>query len=291
MGHPIEDKLKSNTQRTNLPPSFSFNQSNLQDYVDCQRRFHLRYVEQLDWPAVEIEPVMEYERHQQEGLLFHRLVQQHLLGLPDEKIARLANTPNLNRWWESFLQHGPFNSNCSQYIELTLSAPICVHRLTAKYDLVITRPDAQGDRVIIYDWKTYHKRPQAERLAARVQTQIYRSLLVKAGTYLTGGNPVNPDQVEMIYWFTNFPDEPLCFPYNTNQYELDWDVLKKLVTEIMSAQDFPPTSNDRNCRFCLYRSYCNRGIVAGTWDNTDDVLESVETGFDINFEQIAELEF
>ena len=78
-----------------LRQPFSFSQSCLQDYADCPRRFRLRYVDQLTWPAVESEPVAENEHRQQEGQIFHRLVQQHLLGLPTENLARLANTPNL----------------------------------------------------------------------------------------------------------------------------------------------------------------------------------------------------
>jgi hypothetical protein len=39
-----------------LPYSFHFTQSSLQDYLDCPRRFQLRYVLDQPWPAVESEP-------------------------------------------------------------------------------------------------------------------------------------------------------------------------------------------------------------------------------------------
>ena len=78
--------------KSELPASFNFSQSSLQDYFDCPRRFQLRYIEHLIWPAVETEPVLENERRQQEGQLFHRMVQQHLVGLPVEKLTRLANS-------------------------------------------------------------------------------------------------------------------------------------------------------------------------------------------------------
>ena len=86
-----------------LPSGFTFSQSSLQDYSDCPRRFQLRYIEQLLWPAVETEPVLENERRQQEGQHFHRMVQQHLIGLPAETLARLANSPTLSRWWGNYL--------------------------------------------------------------------------------------------------------------------------------------------------------------------------------------------
>ena len=45
-----------------LPPGFQFSQRSLQDYVDCRRRFELRYLQNLAWPAVEAEPHLEQEK-------------------------------------------------------------------------------------------------------------------------------------------------------------------------------------------------------------------------------------
>ena len=71
-----DDLLKSPPgMKSELPPTFTFSQSSLQDYFDCPRRFQLRYIEQVAWPAVETEPMLENERRQQAGLHFHRLVQ------------------------------------------------------------------------------------------------------------------------------------------------------------------------------------------------------------------------
>ena len=66
-----------------LPEDFQFSQRSLQDYTDCQRRFQLRYLEQLAWPAVESEPLSDHERQMQAGAAFHRLVQRFLVGIPD----------------------------------------------------------------------------------------------------------------------------------------------------------------------------------------------------------------
>ena len=80
----------------------TLSQSSLQDYMDCARRFKLRYLDRLSYPAAETEPTLENEKHQQEGEYFHRLIQQHLIGIPVEQIAKFANTPNIQRWWENF---------------------------------------------------------------------------------------------------------------------------------------------------------------------------------------------
>src|SRR5215208_7169600 len=81
----------------------TLSQSSLQDYVDCAQRFKLRYLDRLAYPAIEAEPALENEKHQQEGEYFHRLVQQHLIGIPAEQVGKLANTDNLQRWWENYL--------------------------------------------------------------------------------------------------------------------------------------------------------------------------------------------
>jgi hypothetical protein len=55
-----------------INPEFQFSQSSLQDYVECSRRFELRYIERLRWPALQSEPVLEQERHMQQGQRFHQ---------------------------------------------------------------------------------------------------------------------------------------------------------------------------------------------------------------------------
>lgn len=262
-----------------------FSQSSLQDYVDCPRRFQLRYLEQLAWPAVETEPALETERRQREGQLFHRLAQQYLLGLPAEKLARMANTPNLRRWWENFIQY-PFGLNdYTRTTEQVLSAPLGEQRLIAKYDLVAVSPSGKA---LIFDWKTYHKRPRDEWMAARLQTRVYRALLVQAGAHLNQGQPFAPERIEMVYWYADYPAEPARFPYNMVQFKRDWDFLEKLAAEISTTPEFPLSDDVKQCSFCPYRSYCDRGAAAGTWEQAEAEIEAT---FDLNFEQIAEIEF
>src|SRR5512144_1523168 len=130
----------------------TLSQSSLQDYMDCAHRFKLRYLDRLSYPAAETEPTLENEKHQQEGEYFHRLLQQYLIGIPAEQITKFANTPNLQKWWESF-QNSKELANLRDlsglYPEITLSAPLGKYRLLAKYDLIALR---EG-KAVIYDWK------------------------------------------------------------------------------------------------------------------------------------------
>jgi CRISPR/Cas system-associated exonuclease Cas4 (RecB family) len=269
-------------------PLSILSQSSLQDYMDCARRFKLRYLDRLSYPAVETEPALENEKHLQEGEYFHRLVQQHLIGIPADQVAKLANRPNLQRWWENFQSFSQTNlaslTNCLP--EVTLSAPLGSYRLLAKYDLIAI----ENDKVLIYDWKTYRKRPRNEWLSARMQTRVYRALLVKAGAHLNDGKPFEPEQIEMIYWFADFPAEPAHLPYTSAQFQRDWDMLQKLSEEIASASDYPLTDDLQKCAYCTYRSYCERGVRAGDLDQAEAEMEA-DSLFDVDFEQIGEIAF
>ena len=278
----------------------TLSQSSLQDYVDCARRFQLRYIERLSYPAVESEPALENEKHLQEGEYFHRLVQQYLVGIPAEQVGKLANTPNLQRWWENFLNDedlrglapphsasGMLREDLGGLLpEATLSAPLGNYRLVAKYDLIAIA----NDKATIYDWKTYRRRPRDQWLSARTQTRFYRALLVHAGAHLNNGQPFQPEQVEMVYWFSDFPDDPARFPYTSAQYKRDWDTLVKLADEIHDASTYPLTDDRAKCSYCPYRSYCDRGVRAGDLDQIEAEMEAQEL-FDVNFEQIGEIEF
>ncbi len=272
---------------TALPTPFTFSQSSLQDYFDCPRRFELRYIEKLDWPAEEAEPALENERRMADGNFFHRLAQQFLLGLPANKLARLATSPDLSRWWNNFAQTFSSPSDLgSLHPEIVLSAPIGNHHLLAKFDLIAVR-DGQA---AIYDWKTYHKRPKDEWMAIRMQTRVYRYLLARAGAHLNGGSSLSPASIQMIYWYADYPSEPATFRYDEAQFKRDEAAIEKLVGEIEALEKFELTNDEGKCRYCPYRSYCNRGKTAGDWREAEAESEAYES-FEINFEQIAEIAF
>src|SRR5512135_3226477 len=131
---------------------FEFSQSSLQDFSDCRRRFQLRYIQRVSWPAVQAEPAREFERHIQRGDRFHRLVQQYLLGVPEGRLARMAEADedeNLQRWWQNFLDTIPaeLSGDAQRHVEAALQMPLNGFRLVAKYDLVLLRSDG---RAVIY---------------------------------------------------------------------------------------------------------------------------------------------
>jgi hypothetical protein len=291
-----------------LPDGFTFSQVSLQDFVDCRRRFELRYLMHVQWPAAESEPIEEQERRMQRGGDFHRLVQQHLLGIPEDKLSASISDPPLRQWWEHYLAFRPIEQAGASrayevYPEVTLMTALRGYRLMAKYDVIVV---PERGRILIFDWKTSKHRYESDRAEKRLQTRVYRSVIVRSGARLVDSDVVSPDEVTMIYWFAPHPNAPIRLPYSRLAYERDLDYLRDLVAQIETATEvdtgpdtqtdaFPKTENTFLCRYCPYRSYCGRGSEAGDIDEQDMVLELEETerpsNFDFDFDQIAEVEF
>jgi hypothetical protein len=282
-----------------IPSEFQFSQASLQDYTECRRRFYLRYLLRLAWPAVQVEPAAENERYWQQGRRFHRMIQQALLGVPAEKLAPMAGGADLSRWWENFLAarqrlpelEGLRSGSSHAYVEAALSGRVCDHALLGVYDLVLVGLDGTA---VIFDWKTGRQSPQRASLAARLQTRIYPYLLVQAGAHLNQGQPFRPEAVQMIYWFAEHPGQPVRFPYSPEQFQADEDYLCGLIAEIerLSEDEFTLTDQVERCRFCVYRSLCDRGVSAGLLTETSEETEAaLEESLDFDFEQIGEIGF
>ena len=277
-----------------LPDDFVFTQSNLQDYLDCPYRFYLRHIRHTRWPALVVDDAAAFEERGQIGARFHRLLQQYLLEVPETRLTDLAAAdPSLDilNWWQDFLINVPPWLDGTRWVEATLHAQLAGFHLAAKYDLVLAQPP---DGLVIFDWKTSKKRPRKEWLLNRVQTRIYRFILCKSGSALLKNATVEPEQITMQYWYAAFPTAPISLPYDARAYEKDQAFFTRLVNEISSrkADSFFRTEETRHCRFCVYRSHCDRGTQAGDLAAFEDEELENETDLqDLDFEAIEEIEF
>ncbi len=277
-----------------LPADFTFSQSNLQDYRDCPYRFYLRYILQTRWPALVVEDALKFEQRGQSGARFHRLVQQWLLGVPEDRLDALATSdpdPDLAQWWENFLEVIPPLLDGERFVEATLATTLAGHRALAKYDLILVQPDG---RLIIYDWKTSQKKPRQDWLEDRVQTRLYRFILTNSGGVLTNREMVTPEQIEMRYWFAPNRTAPITLTYDSDQFEQDREYFTDLINEIKDkpADSFFRTADEARCRFCIYRAHCDRGALGGDLEDFEDSDRQVEGIEDLpDFDQISEIEF
>jgi hypothetical protein len=121
-----------------------------------------------------------------------------------------------------------------------------------------------------------------------LQSRVYPFVLAQAGACLNDGRAVDPDQMEMHYWLAEHPAQPERFAYSLQAYDLDAARLERLVTRIAGRIDdgasrgapdepWPLTFNVRRCLYCVYRSLCRRGVVAGSIEEYPEDAETEDT--------------
>lgn len=273
-----------------MKTKLQFSQNSLQDYIDCPRRFQLRYIQKIAWPALESQPVLEQERLMRQGARFHELIYQHQSRLPVDCLEQTIIDPELETWWQSYLNCARLDLPACRYPEFNLQTELAGHRLVARFDLLAVEP---LQRMMIVDWKTARKRPLRAVLENRLQTRLYPFMVVEAGACLNNRRPVLPGMVEMVYWFPLHPDRPERFCYTPEQYQLDRSVLVGLIQEITSLGDrpFEMAREEKSCRFCVYRSLCERGTCAGDLADRENEPEGEADLTNFDFFSSAEVSF
>jgi hypothetical protein len=273
-----------------LPDAFKFSQSNLQDYVDCARRFQLRYVESQAWPGVQAEPLLEHERHLERGAEFHRLVERHQLGVDTSLLSASISDPDLLGWWRAYLGFEVLHQlDGKRYPEYTLSARVGDAVIVATFDLLVI-----GERVVIFDWKTYSRRPAFQWFESRLQTRVYPFVVCSSGF----GGGLSPEQVSMVYWLSGVPEEPVIIEYDSRRFEADRRYLEALVSGVGarlsdSEKIWSLTADVARCNFCEFRSLCGRGASAGVLDDASNMNDNIALsgGLSLGLFDVEELGF
>jgi len=205
------------------------------------------------------------------GQRFHRLVERYYLGIPIEP-TRIDLA--LRGWWEAFAANPVPNLPTGKHMpEITVSAPIHGQRMTATFDLLAYDPG--GDTVIV-DWKTTRRRSARSWLDTRLQTIVYPLLLMETSQRLLGYT-LKPEQVRLVYWFANAPQDVEVFQYSAARRDQDHRVLAALLDQVLTTDTdpWPLTANVQHCRLCQYRSLCNRGVEAGSFESIDSDEASI----------------
>ena len=247
-----------------IDPDFIFSANNLQDHEDCPRRFELRYLLKRDWPAEESEPVLEWEHELELGTRFHQLVYQYLSGLPEEALLASINDADVESWFRNFLAFYGRQEFSQIFPEFRVRVPLGDYQAVAVYDLLALTPDM---RLVILDWKTSRKIPRREWISGRMQTVLYPlAALESAGNFLLDGS-ISAESIEMTYvYMRHNADNTLSFSYDASRHAANRANLERLVSEIAALElgAFPLTEEKRRCKFCVYRSLCERGQNAGS---------------------------
>jgi hypothetical protein len=269
-----------------LPDYFRFSQNNLQDFVDCPRRFELKYILKQSWPAIVSEPILKFELHQQLGRQFHTLVQRHLAGIPMGVLEETLTDPYLERWWKNYLNFISLFKENKKLAEMPSSIPFDQFHLMAKYDCLIFGTDK---KITIIDWKTTQFRTQSLILKKKLQSMVYPFLFHEAHK-----KEYSAEHIELIYWFPEFPDEPERLNYSVEQHVKNSQYLHQLINDAANLKpgEFRLTANEKLCKYCVFRSLCNRGIQAGAGLSVDsDSADSLSELADLDFNAVEEIRF
>ncbi len=270
----------------------TYSQHSLQDYIECPLRYKLRYLDEMAWPAARTDDQLQNEHHTQQGVEFHRLVQQFIVGIPVDILQASIRDPLVLEWWQAFMsarQAFPVSideqAGRIRMAEHTITGQLAGQHLVAKVDLLVVQP---GEKIWIFDWKTGNKPLRYSHLLDRIQTRVYMYMSVEAGTRWNNGQPFPADQVEMIYWQAADPHELIRIPYSTERFQQDQDQLTRLIETIEGEPEdgFFRTAEERNCRFCNYRSFCERGFIPGSQEEFEQ-----SAGGDIDLSDVELVEY
>lgn len=268
-----------------IEPGHLFSQHSLRTYQRCPRRFLLRYIDRQPWPAPERDDAAAYRAHLEAGRVFHEWVARALLGIPDAG-HDVALHPDLGAWWEAWrafdLQELPA---AVREVELPLVVPLGAYRLYARFDLLAL--SAQGEAIIV-DWKTLATVPRVETMRRALQTRVYQYALVCAGSVVTGGPPLAPEGVSMVYWFANGPSQ-IALGYSRALHRENHALLLGLAETIANStrEQMARTEDVRECAGCAYRTLCQRETVAEQAQGQGWLAEDL----DFSLDEVPEVEF
>jgi hypothetical protein len=273
-------------------PVLHFSQSNLQDFKECPRRFQLKVLDQISWPAAYLEPLSRLEQATELGNKFHQLCHQYFSGIDPSALKNNISNPDLRIMWENFFDFGINIQSEKRYSEIILSTPFLNHHLIAKYDLVLQTPDS---KYIIFDWKTSPRKPSRTMLSQRFQTILYPFIFARAGKSIFKTEHISPDEISLNYWYPMSSDPEEIFPYSTSMHSDNLDVLTVVITKIDdlidSGEIFPLTDDIENCSKCIYRSLCERGVRAGEIDIFTEIDQEDLSNVHFDLDNISGIEF
>ena len=237
----------------------SLSATSLQDFLDCRRRFQLKYIDQISWPqplnTVNIKQMESMTR----GREFHQLMQQHFLGIPDEKLLKSIDDNTLKTWFINTIESEICKIDQAEKLtEYRLSTYISDTLVTGVIDLLISQPDSS---LKIIDWKTGLTKPKPQFYVSRIQTRLYPLLLAQSPLFHARiTNKQCLDKIEFIYWFTHFPQLPIINQYSPEKFDLDKVYLAELINTIQNTQvnEMKMTANFYTCRTCQFQVYCGR---------------------------------
>lgn len=231
-----------------LPADLLLTQSALADFAECPLRFRYRYLDGVRLPAA---GPPDARTRLERGRIFHLLAHRHFAGLDPVVPPGVSHAAELAGWARALHRFCPRHPDRTYLPEFELGRRAPDLPLAARYDLLVLEPD--GGRTI-YDWKTAPLPPPG-RLAASLQTRVYRLVLALSGPPYA---PAAPEGIRMVYWHPGDPERPVVLPYSSDLLAEDRAVVAELVARLRGTppEAMAATDDDSVCRPCTFRSLC-----------------------------------
>jgi hypothetical protein len=279
------------TMQTDLLP-LNLNQGILQDFIECPRRFQLKMLDDLPWPAAHTSRLDQFDQSIILGNRFHLLCYQFFSGMNVSDLEQSIDDPILMDMFQSFIPYGYSFRDHLHFSEQLISCSFLKHKLVAKFDLLV---EIEPSLYTIIDWKTSPTKPNRKTLSDRIQTILYPFILHQAGHLLTGGKEISAETIQMRYWYPLSSEPEEIFPYSNQIHQDVLDNLTKIISSLnqmlLSGDIFPLTNDKDLCTYCNYRSLCDRGISPGEFDYFLPDEQEDLSNFRFDLENIEEVYF
>jgi hypothetical protein len=226
----------------------------------CARLFELAHLQRVSWPAPDVlEERDDLRERLAVGDMFHRLVNWHARGHDVAPLlallAGLEGGDEIARYWRAFERSEHASPQGRVWSEQTLRVSVAGQRVMARYDRVVAHDDGN---FTILDWKT-GQAFDATEAARSWQTRLYRLVLAEGGHALTGGAPVAPERVKVVYWHVP-TGTPHSYPYSRAQRDEDLEAVEKVGDRLRRGVEGGFAPNERHCGRCPYTSRCQLDV-------------------------------
>ena len=249
-----------------MPPTnlLLLSRAKLQAFLACPRRFQLRSLKHLPWPAVPNDA--QSAEMMSRGQQFHLLMERHFLGL-NPSLSSVGDEV-VSGWFQAFKESKLRLPNGRYLPEHRLTVPIGDHLLLGRFDLLIVGEQEDGAPFAhIYDWKTGKARHESV-LRQDWQTRLYLALLAEGGGALwpkgrfpNARHSIQPEYITMTYWYATEPELPRVIVYSQAEHTRNWAEIQTIVAQIdehLAQDEWPKTDDWVHCRHCAYQVYCGR---------------------------------
>jgi len=263
-----------------------YSASKLQDFLDCERKFELKHLLRRECPAIISEPAHLVETRAELGRRFHFLTHQLFCGVPASAIFTQIKDDTLKSWFDAFLNFFPSLKGKPRFSEFLLLSRINNRSIITVFDFMQL---SDNKFIQIFDWKTGPYLPSQKSAAKKIQTILYPIAvwISKENLFSHDGSRLQP-LVKMCYWYPQFPDGTIEFVADQEKIQNNIDHIGQLIERIESTKigAFRQTDNIKQCGYCLYRSICDRGKIAGKMEFKDSEDSGV---FEVDFDQLTEI--